>query len=139
MIGGPGTIVQIDESMSVKAKNPIKVHGHLISLGSRRLVSDSAAWSLKFAKIDRRIAYCRLFQMHNVARGSIIYSDQWPAYNGIEASGIYARVHATVQSLVWYVDAFTGVHTNDVELFWKNMKMHFQRDVWSVSAPSRLT
>jgi len=53
-----------------------------------------------------------------------IWSDKWPAYNGLNAIGY---VHQTVNHIRHYVDPAPGVHTNNVEARWSACKSSFKR------------
>ena len=63
--------------------------------------------------------------------GSIIYSDGWAAYNGITALGFR---HMVVVHQHHFVDPTTGVHTNNVENYWKRCKSKFKRMSGAVSS-----
>ena len=51
--------------------------------------------------------------------GTIIYSDEWGAYNFFKDIGMS---HQTVNHSKHYVDPDTGVHTNTIEGTWSAMK-----------------
>ncbi|MPC92585.1 putative transposase-like protein [Portunus trituberculatus] len=50
-----------------------------------------------------------------VAPGSVIHSDEWPAYRPFNAAGF---VHSTVNHQQNYEDPNTGVHTQNIERVW---------------------
>ncbi|MPC73804.1 hypothetical protein E2C01_068142 [Portunus trituberculatus] len=54
-----------------------------------------------------------------VAPGSVIYSDEWPAYRQLNAAGF---VHSTVNHQLNDEDLNTGVHTQNIERVWLNTK-----------------
>ena len=54
-----------------------------------------------------------------VAPESVIHSDEWPAYNQLNAAGF---VHSTVNHQRNYVDPNTGVHTQNIERLWLDAK-----------------
>lgn len=56
--------------------------------------------------------------------GTIIQSDGWAAYNGIEEAGF---AHEIVVHENHFVDPITGVHTNNVEAYWQRCKRRFKR------------
>ena len=61
-----------------------------------------------------------------VVPGSIIHSDQWVSYMGGAITAIPVippYIHNSVSHHRNFVCPQDGTHTNDVECFWKNMKM----------------
>lgn len=56
--------------------------------------------------------------------GSTVWSDEWAAYNQLNALGY---VHQTVNHSQHYVDPATGVHTNNIEARWSACKASFKR------------
>ena len=56
--------------------------------------------------------------------GTRIWSDEWAAYNGLNAIGY---IHETVNHSRYYVDPVTGVHTNNIEARWSACKSTFKR------------
>ena len=56
-----------------------------------------------------------------VANGSIIYSDMWVSYNGIEKE--LKMEHYSVNHTKYFKDPVTGVHTNTIEGTWNGIKM----------------
>lgn len=63
-----------------------------------------------------------------IRAGSIIHSDGWAAYVGVENIDVFPEfTHDTVNHSLFFVDPVSGVHTNNVECFWKNMKLKFKR------------
>jgi hypothetical protein len=53
-----------------------------------------------------------------IARGSIIISDMWRAYDLIPAH----FQHLTVNHSLYFVDPETGAHTNNIEATWNAIK-----------------
>ena len=49
-----------------------------------------------------------------------IHSDEWPAYNQLNAAGF---VHTTVNHQCNYVHLNTGVHTQNIERVWLDAKL----------------
>ena len=112
VIGGPGIIVEVDETKIGKRKynRGHRVEGIWVVVGierteSRRVfcipVPDRSAETL--ADIIRA----------HVAPGSVVHTDGWRGYSGIE--GTLSLEHRVVNHSLGFVDAETGVHTNFVE------------------------
>jgi len=59
-----------------------------------------------------------------IVQGTRVWSDEWPAYNGLNAIGY---VHQTVNHSRHYVDPAAGVHTNNIEARWSACKSGFKR------------
>lgn len=120
-IGGPGHIVEVDESLVSKRKYN---RGHAVpqrwvfggvdpatNIGFLQIVPDRSANTL-LALIEQYIA-----------PGTTIHSDEWAAYNGVAAIPVIPPfTHNTVNHQVHFVDPITGATTNHVECYWKNMK-----------------
>lgn len=60
----------------------------------------------------------------NIAEGSIIHSDCWGAYNGIQQLRGYSYTHHTVNHSKGFKNS-AGIHTNTIESAWcAKFKMH---------------
>jgi len=55
--------------------------------------------------------------------GTHIWSDKWRAYQRLPNLGY---VHDTVYHTCHYMDAITGVHTNNIEAWWSACKASFR-------------
>jgi len=58
----------------------------------------------------------------SVQKNSTIYTDKWPAYNGLSKQGF---THFTVNHKVQFVNHLadgTKVHTQNIESRWRNLK-----------------
>ena len=53
---------------------------------------------------------------NHVKPGSIVYSDEWSAYNQLSATT--RHIHHTVNHLLYFVHPATGAHTQGVEGMW---------------------
>ena len=51
--------------------------------------------------------------------GSVVYTDEWAAYNGLTAA---TYTHESVNHSIQFVDPSTSVHTNTQEGFWAHVK-----------------
>lgn len=78
--------------------------------------------TLKFVERRNRVNLLPIIE-EIVLPGTEIHSDCWPAYNAINAIPVIPNyIHKTVNHKNNFVDPITGVHTNNVENFWKNVK-----------------
>ncbi|XP_011864121.1 PREDICTED: uncharacterized protein LOC105560006 [Vollenhovia emeryi] len=122
MIGGPDCIVEIDEAKIGKRKynrgRIVKgqwVFGAL-ERGTKRIfvvrVSDRSESTL--INIIRR----------RIAPGTTIYSDCWRAYTNLKNEGFK---HFTVNHSENFVDPITGVHTQNIERLWRDMRSGIPR------------
>lgn len=113
-IGGPGIIVEIDESKFGKRKYNV---GHRVE-GVERTVARRV---FLIAVDDRSTATCVGIIRRYVEPGSIIYTDMWRGYNtaAIERLGM---THFTVNHSRYFVEPNTGVHTNTIEVTWNGVK-----------------
>jgi transposase-like protein len=119
LVGGPNIVVQVDESKFGKRKN---------NRGSHR----EGAWVIggieqteekKFflEVVDKRDAdtIADVLERH-VIDGSIVHSDCWRGYAGIESR--MGVTHATVNHSVGFVNKENGVNTNSIEGKWAGLK-----------------
>ena len=75
--------------------------------------------------VNRRDAATLLPIIQNVIQpGSIIHSDQWRAYHGIQQQ--LGLQHRTVNHSLNFVDPGTGVHTQHIESYWNKCKGRFK-------------
>lgn len=112
IIGGNGIIIEVDETKIGKRKHN---RGHIVE-GAWVIVGvERTAERLVFAEVvERRDAETikDVFERH-VAIGSILYTDEWKAY---ETVARHLRLeHHTVKHKSFFKDTITGVHTNTVE------------------------
>lgn len=120
VIGGPGRIVEIDESAWTKRKynRGRRVNNQWVFGGIDR---DSRECFLVL--VDRRDAATLLPVIQQYIRpGTTIYSDQWRAYNQI-ANDPNGYTHQKVNHSRHFVDPNTGVHTQNIENMWMVVKM----------------
>jgi len=124
-LGGPGRIVEVDESLISKQKvarsgraRPVRqrwvigLFDRQSKIGSIELVEDRSAATL--LPIIQR--YC--------LPGATIYTDAWAAYDGLGALGF---VHRRVVHEREFVVPGTDIHTNNVESYWSRCKAKFKR------------
>ena len=58
-----------------------------------------------------------IIQAH-INPGTIIWSDNWAAYNSISTAVTGVAGHQTVNHSIYFKDPVTGVHTNTIESYW---------------------
>jgi IS1 family transposase len=123
-LGGPGRIVQIDESVLTKRKY------HRGKKIKEQWIFGMYDTELKFGVMlyvkDRtRETLLGLIQAY-VANGSIIWSDQWAAYRQITSLPENYQ-HGTVNHSLHFKDPQSGVCTNQVEGYWSGLKKCLRR------------
>ena len=119
-IGGPGYNVEIDETVISKRKSytgrvlkEVWVFG-----GICRETKERFALSVPNRK---SVTLLPLIQK-NIEDESIIHSDSWPAYDGIDSlPGDYT--HLTVNHSKNFVDPKTGSHIQTIERMWRELKL----------------
>ena len=123
-LGGPGSIVQIDESLF---NHKPKYHrGRGVSAAREQWVFGMVDCSVKPAigymeLVDKRDAatLLPLVQQHTKP-GTTVHSDQWRAYSRIgQMPGL---THGTVNHSLNFVDPNSGIHTQTVESYWSRAK-----------------
>jgi len=122
-IGGPGHIVEIDESKW--GKKPKYHRGYIPAdkpwiFGA--LCRETKKVSLTVVDHRSREVLVPVIQQE-VALGSTIYSDDWRAYRGLDQLGYQHQVVVHADN---FVDPVTGVHTNTIEGFWGHAKGPFK-------------
>lgn len=60
--------------------------------------------------------------------GSEVHSDDWGAYRNLARYVPNVTVHRTVVHRDHFVDALTGIHTQEVESAWSKLKYHVKRE-----------
>ena len=121
-IGGPGLIVEIDETMISKRKNRTRrILPHQRIFGG---VCQETKACFAMRVPDRSAATLLEAIKHNIAEGSTIYSDCWKGYKtkDLEAAGFS---HLTVNHKLNFVDPKPGTHTQTIErgsAKWRNEK-----------------
>ena len=117
-LGGPGIIVEIDESKFGKRKYN---RGRLV-VGHRvfGIVERDTGRMVMLCVPDRSAATLIPLIQHYVLPGSIVYSDEWAAYNILAHTPQYT--HHTVNHSENFVNPTTGVHTQGIEGSWNIVK-----------------
>ncbi|CAH2088510.1 unnamed protein product [Euphydryas editha] len=126
-IGGPGKIVQIDESKFGKRKynKGRRIEGHwvlgMIEDGSEDLRLEICPDNVRSSDI-----LIPLIKKH-VAEGSIIHTDMWRAYNDLGNHGFtHKRVNHSDPDNPFV--APDGTHTQRIESQWRIVKRFFVKD-----------
>ena len=130
MLGGPGVVVQIDESLfrhkpkhhrGRATRNEVWVFGMCDT-------SSSPALGIMCIVPDRTAQTLLPIICRHLRSGSIVYSDQWAAYNNVQQLQPVTQHESVNHSLHLsdFVDPVTGVHTQNVESYWNRVKGKFK-------------
>ena len=118
VIGGPGIVVEIDESKFGKRKyhRGHRVEGVWVFGGVER----TPERKIFAVKVEDRSAETLIpIILRHIRRGSIIYSDMWRGYNTLNQLGYE---HLTVNHTANFRDPETGACTDSIEGSWGSMK-----------------
>lgn len=120
VIGGPGIIVEIDESKFGKRKynRGHRVEGVWVVGGVER--TEKRAMFVEVVS-DRTAETLLDIIMRRVHPGSVVHTDLWKGYLGIES--LLGLDHYTVNHSKCYVDPISGCHTNTIEGTWNGIKI----------------
>ena len=120
VIGGPGIIVEIDESKFAKRKyhRGRMIDGVWVVGGIER--TDEKKCFVKVVQ-DRSAETLYGVISRHVAPGSIVYTDLWRGYGNFFNE--LNMTHRTVNHSVNFVDPNTGAHTNTIEGLWNGFKL----------------
>ena len=115
-IGGPGKVVEIDESTFGKRKfHKGRIDGVWVFGG---IQIDTKECSFKCVA-DRTANTLVSIISENILPGTTVISDCWKAYSSLNSEGFS---HLTVNPSVNFVDPETGAHTNTIESTWRALK-----------------
>jgi transposase len=129
-IGGPGTAVEIDETMVGgvrKGKRGRGAAGKTVVLGMMQRDGEIVA---KVVPNVRRATLQPLVEAH-VAPGGELHTDEFLSYAGLHAKGY---VHRTVNHNAGEHVASCGAHIQGIEGFWRHLKCSLAGTHVSVSA-----
>jgi len=116
-IGGPGVVVEIDESCFSKRKyNVGRLNKNTWVFGGKE--RDSNKYFFEIVP-DRSAKTLIEIINRKIDKESIIISDCWAAYQRLEKEGF---MHLTVNHKYNFVDPETGAHTQNIESLWSLVK-----------------
>ncbi|XP_046663007.1 uncharacterized protein LOC124355897 [Homalodisca vitripennis] len=121
-IGGPLTVVEIDEAKFGKRKynRGRNIQGQWVFGGIERQSRESF-----LVPVDQRDRDTLLDIIQQwVLPGTTIVSDCWRAYNCLGDEGFR---HLTVNHSINFVDPNTGAHTNTIERHWREVRANIPR------------
>lgn len=126
IIGGPGSIVEIDETVITKRKYE---RGKMIAEQQWYFGGIERGSGRRFLEaVDLRNAETLLAVLRKyVMPGTTIISDCWRAYGGIEKMPEGYR-HFDVNHSENFVDPVTGAHTNTIESTWQKFKSRHKQE-----------
>lgn len=119
-IGGPGLHVEIDESKFAKRKynRGRRVEGQWVFGGVER--ESGKCFMIPVEKRNRTTLFRAITEW--IKPGSIIISDCWRAYKGLDKLGY---THITVNHQIGFVNPDNGACTNRIEGLWYGAKRSF--------------
>ena len=128
-LGGPGSIIVLDETHLAKRKPNTNRGGRPVKplwlMGGVDTVTKEAFMQLVPPEEGRTAEVLEKIITDNIADGSTIWTDKFPSYNGIENLG-RNYTHETVNHSIEYVSS-SGMNTQAVESLWNDVKRKFKR------------
>ena len=125
-LGGEGIVCKIDESLFIQKQKYHRGRPSEHQTWVFGIVDTSYSPYLGYMTIvERRNATTLLPIISEICLpGTIIYSDQWAAYNNISSLGFE---HQTVNHSLNFINPETGVHTQNIESFWNKQKLRIKK------------
>jgi transposase-like protein len=118
-IGGPGIVVEIDESKFGRRKYN---RGHRVEgvwvMGGVERTKERGVFLVEVP--DRRAETLLKLIKKYVRDGSIVYTDMFSSYRNLERE--LGMMHFTVNHSLGFINPETGVHTNTIEGTWCGIK-----------------
>jgi len=124
-LGGPGTIVEIDEAKFGKRKynRGRMMKGVWIFGAIQRIEQEGDQYKMKACVVGDRTADTLLGLIQQwIILGTTIISDGWASYHGLD--NLVGYTHQVVVHDQNFVDPVTGAHTNTIEGRWKYLRRH---------------
>lgn len=116
-IGGPGTTVEIDETLMTKRKyNRGRLPNDVWVIGG--ICRETKEIFIKEIPDRTRDTLERVIKKH-VLLGTQINTDMWPAYDNLNNLGY---IHKTVNHSTNFVNPVDGTHTQNIERLWRDLK-----------------
>ena len=127
LLGGFGKICEMDESLFVKAKH-----------NKGRVLSQKQIWVFGILERDSKKIHFEVVKSRDkrtlipvitnvIAPGSLIYTDGWKAYSGLEKLDGMDYSHNWVNHKLNFVDPSNGTHTQGIESIWRAAKQKFKQ------------
>ena len=118
-LGGPGKIVELDESKFGKRKHHRghPVDGQWVFGGVER----GTGKLFMVAVPDRSSETLKTAINEWIVPGTTLYTDCWKGYKNLDKEGF---AHWTVNHSLYFVDPDTGIHTNTIESMWRHAKVY---------------
>jgi transposase-like protein len=126
-LGGPGIIVQIDETMmnykckSHRGRSAGNKSDAICFVECNDIGKIVRCWAQLIA--DKKASTIIPIVCERVVSGSTIYTDEHPSYRSLVNNGY---LHGTVCHKYYFVDPLTGIHTQAIESFHNEMKLKFK-------------
>ena len=116
-IGGPGTIVEVDETVMVRRKNNAgRILPEIWVVGGICRQTHEC-----FAKVipNRTAETLEQVIKDYIQPHTIIHTDMWKGYTNIKKNGY---IHKTVNHSKNFINPVDGTHTQNIERFWRGLK-----------------
>ena len=120
-IGGPGKIVEIDESKFGKRKYN---RGRLLTGQWVFGMVERDTNNIIMCTVPDRSTATLLPIIQTFVLPGTIYSDEWASYNILNHTGF---IHQTVNHSENFVDPSSGVHTQKIEGSWRGVKKRMRK------------
>ena len=124
VIGGPGTIVELDEAKFGKRKynRGARVEGQWVFGGVQRRINENEPFKCFIVCVDNRNARTLMSYVERyVASGTLVITDGWSGYNALSSSPV-GYSHQIVNHSRHFKDPITGAHTNTIEGSWMHLR-----------------